>query len=106
MRSRRWRGVIVMPGVGSPRLVMPGLDTASRVTRLAALHMQKSGKPDFCGIHRKEALQFKRMDCRVEPGNDGGIVVARRARIKPPRAASPRLRGRPRRVATRRAPPW
>jgi hypothetical protein len=31
----------------------------SGFTRLAALHMQKSGKPDFCGIHRKKALSFK-----------------------------------------------
>jgi len=28
------------------------------------------------GIHRKKALQSKRMDCRVKPGNDGGWVDA------------------------------
>src|SRR5258708_14360892 len=38
---------------GSPQLVMPGLDP---------------------GIHRKEELQSKTMDCRVKPGNDGGWI--------------------------------
>src|SRR5256885_12308388 len=34
----------------------PGLTPQVGFTRLAALHMQNSGKPEFCGIHRKEAL--------------------------------------------------
>src|SRR5262249_27917251 len=53
-------------GIGRPReqrenchgqmdLSCPGLTPQVGFTRLAALHMQNSGKHEFCGIHQKEA---------------------------------------------------
>jgi hypothetical protein len=34
--------------------------------------MQNSGKPEFCRHPSKRSTSFKKMDCRVKPGNDSG----------------------------------
>jgi hypothetical protein len=63
--------------------VIAGLDTTSRFTRLVALIMRNSDKPEFRAIHPlRQASVPKKMDPRVKPAGDEHLTSLSPARSK------------------------
>ena len=63
--------------------VIAGLDTTSRFTRLVALIMRNSGKPEFRAIHPLQQTSVpKKTDSRVKPAGDGHLTPLSAAHSK------------------------